>query len=385
MLQVSQPPPATTAIPGTYSASQSFFYSSAPHRRPATVATSLSLMRPVLNKQVVCRPTCNTSEFAEDLSLFKRIGIFAHKLFTLYPDPNPKREVFVDELATLIRAVDLSHLRLKPAQYPVEYYPIYESATCTMCIFVLRKGTTMPIHDHPRMTVFSRIVSGEMHVRTYSIEHGGDGLPAPTTITDPTVGSPRRAFPATAGMNRVVSATMPESLLIIRPDRGPNIHSFTAVSDEVVLLDIIGPPYNDGDRPCTYFRESIPQDGLPPFPTKGATNGTSNGTSTPSGVSLPRRSKKKQRSNKKRSKSGSSSTSGSSTPEEFPIPSSGPPSSEDLAVLLNRLDTSGVEKMCWLVEDSAVNYECVERPYEGETVADVERFLRVDIPLESTR
>ncbi|KAI8802163.1 hypothetical protein BJ742DRAFT_778568 [Cladochytrium replicatum] len=38
------------------------------------------------------------------------------------------------------------------------------------------------------------------------------------------------------------------------PDSGPNMHSFTGTTDSVLILDIVGPPYND-DRPCTYYRE----------------------------------------------------------------------------------------------------------------------------------
>jgi hypothetical protein len=40
---------------------------------------------------------------------------------------------------------------------------------------------------------------------------------------------------------------------------GPTLHSFVCVSEEAVFIDIIGPPYNDDDRKCTYFSESISQ------------------------------------------------------------------------------------------------------------------------------
>jgi hypothetical protein len=44
------------------------------------------------------------------------------------------------------------------------------------------------------------------------------------------------------------------SFLSIHPNGEDNIHSFEALSEYVVLLDLIAPPYSEG-RPCTYFEE----------------------------------------------------------------------------------------------------------------------------------
>jgi hypothetical protein len=39
--------------------------------------------------------------------------------------------------------------------------------------------------------------------------------------------------------------------------QGPTMHSFICLSDDAVFLDIIGPPYNDTDRKCTYYTDSV--------------------------------------------------------------------------------------------------------------------------------
>ena len=35
-----------------------------------------------------------------------------------------------------------------------------------------------------------------------------------------------------------------------------NLHSFYCISDEAIFMDIIGPPYNETDRTCTYYRDT---------------------------------------------------------------------------------------------------------------------------------
>ena len=57
-----------------------------------------------------------------------------------------------------------------------------------------------------------------------------------------------------ASTNHIISADSPESVMGIYPDSGPSMHAYTAVSDNVIIFDIIGPPYGDG-RPCSYFKE----------------------------------------------------------------------------------------------------------------------------------
>lgn len=44
------------------------------------------------------------------------------------------------------------------------------------------------------------------------------------------------------------------------------MHSFRALSEKVVFLDIIGPPYNDDERNCTYYSDmtEIPGSSIQP-------------------------------------------------------------------------------------------------------------------------
>ncbi|KAJ1530069.1 hypothetical protein HK096_008620, partial [Nowakowskiella sp. JEL0078] len=179
------------------------------------------------------------------IPIINTIAVIAQKLFSKIPNKIQDSNELTNCLKTLIYSVTIEELKVHPARAAMEYYPIWESDTFTMCVFVLKKGATMPVHDHPSMTVFSKIIFGDLYVQTFEF------LSEQSKSFNLSRDNVRLCK---TGINSVISSTMPESLLFITPETGPSIHSFTAASDFVVILDLIGPPYND-DRPCTYYRK----------------------------------------------------------------------------------------------------------------------------------
>jgi hypothetical protein len=59
---------------------------------------------------------------------------------------------------------------------------MHEDAALTIGVFSLPQGAAIPLHDHPGMTVFSRLLYGRLHVRSFdfvvdqSEEEGSEGL-----------------------------------------------------------------------------------------------------------------------------------------------------------------------------------------------------------------
>jgi len=53
---------------------------------------------------------------------------------------------------------------------------------CDICmqivIFLLPPGAVIPLHDHPGMTVFSKLLLGSLHVTSYDWVDAEDGPPA---------------------------------------------------------------------------------------------------------------------------------------------------------------------------------------------------------------
>ncbi|KAK6921109.1 Cysteine oxygenase/2-aminoethanethiol dioxygenase [Dillenia turbinata] len=125
---------------------------------------------------------------------------------------------------------------------PITYVDIYECDSFTMCIFCLPSSSVIPLHDHPGMTVLSKVLYGSMHVKAFDWVE-------PTRIQ--ISNGPVRLAKLVA--DKVVT---PESgTSILYPKTGGNLHCFTAVTS-CAVLDILAPPYSEAaGRKCTYYSD----------------------------------------------------------------------------------------------------------------------------------
>ncbi|KAK9156992.1 hypothetical protein Scep_003566 [Stephania cephalantha] len=122
---------------------------------------------------------------------------------------------------------------------------IYQCKNFSLSLFFLPKDGIIPLHNHPGMTVFSKLLVGSMHIKSYDWidqDHKSDDPALPT--------KPRLARLKT---DKVFSAPCDTSILY--PTTGGNIHEFRAVTP-CAVLDVLGPPYSSEDgRDCTYYRD----------------------------------------------------------------------------------------------------------------------------------
>ncbi|CAN1261763.1 Plant cysteine oxidase 2 [Linum perenne] len=49
------------------------------------------------------------------------------------------------------------------------YTTIYKCTNFSMCIFFLPAGGVIPLHNHPQMTVFSKLLLGRVHIKSYDL------------------------------------------------------------------------------------------------------------------------------------------------------------------------------------------------------------------------
>jgi len=134
---------------------------------------------------------------------------------------------------------------MAPSQ--VKYLHICETKHFSMGVFVLGKGARIPLHDHPDMTVLSKILVGDVRVWSYDwLTHPSDNGLAN--------GDAHKVKPAKMHLEAIVQGPSPPRTLY--PSQG-NLHTFLAIT-AAAILDIQGPPYNDHDRECCYYRV-VPQ------------------------------------------------------------------------------------------------------------------------------
>lgn len=121
---------------------------------------------------------------------------------------------------------------LRPSE-PIRQQEIFRHPDFCVGLFQLAAGESLPLHDHPRMTVWLKVLGGRLRVRSYDwVEKTGRGGLA-RQVADREIG------PQTA----------PQVLLA---DAG-NLHEIHALSS-VAFLDVFS-PYYSAARPCTYYRQ----------------------------------------------------------------------------------------------------------------------------------
>nr|XP_018684401.1 PREDICTED: plant cysteine oxidase 2-like isoform X2 [Musa acuminata subsp. malaccensis] len=176
----------------------------------------------------------------------------------------------VDRLRSILDNVDASDVGLTPkmpyfrrgaseGRPPITYLHIYEcdkfsvcSIISMICIFCLPPSGVIPLHNHPGMTVFSKLLFGSLHVKSYDWVN----LPQDSAeIVDPLHFQPpglRLAKVKTDG-----TFTAPCRTSVLFPQDGGNLHCFTARTS-CAVLDVLGPPYSNPEegRDCTYYNDS---------------------------------------------------------------------------------------------------------------------------------
>ncbi|GMH23013.1 hypothetical protein Nepgr_024856 [Nepenthes gracilis] len=121
---------------------------------------------------------------------------------------------------------------------------IYECPNFSLVLFFLPPSAVIPLHNHPGMTVFSKLLLGTMHIKSYDWVDG--------------IGIEQSKRPSNSRLARLQvdgDFTAPCRTSVLYPNSGGNIHSFTAITP-CVVLDVLGPPYSKEEgRDCSYYKD----------------------------------------------------------------------------------------------------------------------------------
>ncbi|MCO5588459.1 hypothetical protein L7F22_042415 [Adiantum nelumboides] len=171
--------------------------------------------------------------------------------------PSPQ---LLQQVQSLLDAMTLTDLGLNEdffvrvnkgikSPHTVFYLHIHMCQRFSIGIFYLPQSAVIPLHDHPEMTVLSKLLHGSMHVKAY------DWIDPPVQRLDIS-GQRLEAGALNARLARLVVEdifTAPCESTILYPTGGGNIHALTGVT-HCAVLDVLAPPYSATEgRPCTYY------------------------------------------------------------------------------------------------------------------------------------
>ncbi|XP_019187290.1 PREDICTED: plant cysteine oxidase 1-like isoform X2 [Ipomoea nil] len=132
----------------------------------------------------------------------------------------------------------------------VTFTTIYKCNNFSLCLFFLPANAVIPLHNHPGMTVFSKLLLGSMHIKAYDWLDRDSELSSRADAVKEGIG--RRL--ARLKANKVFTA--PCNTSVLYPTSGGNIHEFKAITP-CAVLDVLGPPYTmDDGRDCSYYRDT---------------------------------------------------------------------------------------------------------------------------------
>ncbi|XP_045112524.1 2-aminoethanethiol dioxygenase-like [Portunus trituberculatus] len=187
-----------------------------------------------------------------------------------------------DQLCDLLARLTPSDLRIDPALLvdrgrfnpsrdgaPVTYMQIYEDFDLTICVFILKRGVRLPLHDHPGMCGLLKVVHGVVSIQSYTFisDSNTSETGAPTFPNTPDLPSPTQPLGLGFSHTRVMAATKHPTLTAtasaapcqLSPNAN-NVHEIHSIDGPAAFLDILSPPYGADERmglerDCHYYKE----------------------------------------------------------------------------------------------------------------------------------
>ncbi|XP_076938081.1 plant cysteine oxidase 2-like [Bidens hawaiensis] len=123
---------------------------------------------------------------------------------------------------------------------------ICQSENFMVYVLFLPENAVIPLHSHPGMTVFSKLLIGDVHMKAY------DFVNDPNAIDH---NGPSSSQLKLACLKEEGVLTAPCETKVLFPTSGGNIHEFTAITP-CAILDVAGPPFSrEEGRDCLYYKD----------------------------------------------------------------------------------------------------------------------------------
>lgn len=162
-------------------------------------------------------------------------------------------EVRAADLKIVPRCVDSSCVSPQSLGPPVTYMHICETDSFSMGVFLLKHGSSIPLHDHPNMYGLLKVLYGKIRVSCYDrLELSSDSASG-RRFNPPLL--PFQKSAVRPSVQRSVGEYTEDSAPCVLSPHRDNLHHIEAVDGPTAFLDILAPPYDPDDgRDCHYYR-----------------------------------------------------------------------------------------------------------------------------------
>ncbi|XP_076952930.1 plant cysteine oxidase 2-like [Bidens hawaiensis] len=142
--------------------------------------------------------------------------------------------------------VGIERLQFVDNDTTVIYKVICHADNFLLYLLLLPENAVIPLHGHPGMTVFSKLLLGEVTIKAY------DMVDDPDVINQYPSPSPQLEL---ACLKEEGVLAIPCDTKVLYPNSGGNIHEFKAISP-CAIIDVAGPPFSKIEgRDCIYFND----------------------------------------------------------------------------------------------------------------------------------
>ena len=175
---------------------------------------------------------------------------------------HPRSSAQIQSVMDAMAEVQLSDLGLTEAYLRREKDCVCMNVVCTdafhVTVFIMPRGKGLPLHDHPGMTVLSKLVAGSLAVRSFSpSSSSSSGGSSGSSSGGKEVAFSVQPQPRAAAMlTHAGVRTAADAPWLLTPFHD-NVHEFTVDADATlpaVVLDVLLPPYVEPERPCNYYK-----------------------------------------------------------------------------------------------------------------------------------
>ncbi|XP_028418211.1 2-aminoethanethiol dioxygenase-like [Dendronephthya gigantea] len=141
-----------------------------------------------------------------------------------------------------------------PGEAPVSHVDILECPYFSMAVFIVSKGRKLPLHDHPGMYGFCKVLYGSIQVNMYGT------IDSEHENTNGAVANHNEMEPRKFLYQGKHIFDSDNGVCVVSPSHG-NLHSIHAINGPAAFLDILGPPYStEKGRDCLYYKECHRED-----------------------------------------------------------------------------------------------------------------------------